>query len=106
MYLDPFVLSNFQRLTTIISAFFTAVQTFQAIPFYVSNKGLPRINSKGLLMKSSILLPITFYMFVYQRKNLVFQQESFRTLFHAQLQSGLLRIANKNRFNIPDPGYG
>lgn len=75
-----------------ISAFFTAasirlitVETFQAIPLYVSNEGLPRIYPKGLLMKRSILLPIASYMFVYQRKNLVLQQESFRALFHAQL---------------------
>lgn len=75
-----------------ISAFFTAAsirlitgETFQAIPLYVSNEGLPRIYPKGPPMKRSILLPIAFYMFVYQRKNLVLQQESFRALFHAQL---------------------
>lgn len=52
-------------LLKIISAFLTAasvrlitVQAFQAIPFYISNEGLPRINHKGLLMKSSFLLPI------------------------------------------------
>ena len=45
-------------LLKIISAFFTAasvrlitVQTFQAISFYVSNKGLPRINLRDFWWK-------------------------------------------------------